>query len=203
MSLAQVTACLGLRSSRFPHLASSLVAPSPPPRLFTYLRLTTSPYYYSSHRLTTHTHVSPTSLLSTNDPKHTHAPFPRACQLGEFELTTPAAYHFCFVGCATHFSLAAQSDGQTLPRCDAVAGLSSNASRYEPLDTEGPAIFKFGAPPTAGTPPYPEYTISDRSLYVKMEASTSISAEMKGPEMTIHAPEIVRVCLTFSVKLYM
>jgi hypothetical protein len=146
------------------------------------------------------THLSPISLLPTT-PKHTHTPSPRACQLGEFELTTPAAYHLCFVGCATHFSLAAQSDGQTLPRCDAVVGLSSNATRYEPLDTKGPAIFKFGAPPTAGTPPYPEYTISDRSLYVKMEASTSISAEMKGPEMTIHAPEIVRVCLIFSVHV--
>lgn len=155
---------------------------------------------HSSHprrlrALQPHTPISDLPSFYQLPKTYPHAHFPRACQLGEFELTTPAAYHFCFVGCATHFSLAAQSDGQTLPRCDAVVGISSKR------DTKGPAIFKFGAPPTAGTQPYPEYTISDRSLYVKMEASTSISAEMKGPEMTIHAPEIVRICLMFSVHV--
>lgn len=51
-------------------------------------------------------------------------------------------------------------------------------------------MFKFGAPPTAGQPPYPEYAASNRSLYVAMSSSMAMSAEIKGPEFTITGPKI-------------
>jgi len=94
---------------------------------------------------------------------------------GEFELTTPEPFKFCFVGCATRFSVASQRSGE----------VHRNVVGMEPA-----AVFKFGAPPTAGQPPYPEYAASNRSLYVAMSSSMAMSAEIKGPEFTITGPKI-------------
>ena len=51
-------------------------------------------------------------------------------------------------------------------------------------------IFKFGAPPTAGSKPYPEYVSSNRSLYITMAGDASMSASIQGPEFTITGPKI-------------
>jgi hypothetical protein len=97
---------------------------------------------------------------------------------GEFELCTPQPFHFCFVGCATHFSLAAQQNGAVQARC--------------PSDMPAASVFKFGAPPTAGKEPYPEYVVANRAMYIAMTISSemSMSASMKGPEVKLTGPTI-------------
>jgi hypothetical protein len=94
---------------------------------------------------------------------------------GEFELCTPKPFHFTFVGCATHFSLAAHADGRA---AGGVEGM--------PLS----AVFKFGAPPTAGKKPYPEYLVADRSLYIAMAGAAAMDVAIKGPEFDITGPEV-------------
>ena len=92
---------------------------------------------------------------------------------GEFELGTPAPYHFTFIACATNYSLASNRDGQP---CARVVGMQKEA------------VFKFGAPPTAGQPPIPVYTVSNRSLYVKVASEMSVN--IQAPQVTIKAPKV-------------
>jgi hypothetical protein len=95
---------------------------------------------------------------------------------GEFELCTPKPFCFTFVGCATQFSLAAQRGNGKVLKC--VKGM------------EPSAVFKFGAPPTAGTKPYPEYVTSNRSMYITMDASAAMNVNIQGPEFTIKGPKV-------------